>query len=289
MPLPLEHKFIKTNGVKLHVVQAGPEDGQLVILLHGFPEFWYGWRKQIEPLAEAGYRVCVPDQRGYNLSDKPLWLMSYSRDELAKDVIGLIDAAGREKAVVIGHDWGAAVAWWLANVYPQRLEKLVILNVPHHEIMVKNLLINPAQMLKSWYIGAFQMPLLPEAISTFNNFEAVTKAMQETARPGTFTEADMEQYRKAWSQPGALTAMINYYRAAPWAINPDNPRIHMPTRIIWGKKDAFLGAEMAQPSADLCDDAELYFIDEATHWVQHEEPERVNQLILEFLAHGNRP
>lgn len=283
----LEHKFIKTNGVNLHIVQAGPEDGQLVILLHGFPEFWYGWRKQIEPLAHTGYRLWIPDQRGYNLSDKPQGAMRYSRDELAKDVIGLIDGAGREKAVVIGHDWGAAVAWWAANLYPERLEKIVILNVPHHQVILDYLRTNPAQLRKSWYYFYFQIPWLPEISARFNNWKAMVNSVQRSAHLGTFTEADMSEYRKAWSQPGAITAMINYYRAAPWARLPKDQRIKVPTLIIWGKNDALLIPELAHASAAMCDNHQLILIEEATHWVQHEEPEQVNQHIFEFLRQGN--
>lgn len=283
----LEHKFIKTNGVNLHVVQTGPEDGPLLILLHGFPDFWYGWRKQIDPLASAGYRLWIPDQRGYNLSDKPQGFMRYSRDELAKDVIGLIDAAGREKAVVIGHDWGAAVAWWAANLYPDRIEKAIILNVPHHQIILDYLRTNPAQLRKSWYIFYFQILWLPEISAKLNNWKAMVDSVQRSAHPGTFTEGDFNEYRKAWSKPGAITAMINYYRAAPWARLPKDQRIKVPTLIIWGRQDPLLVDTLAQDSLAMCDDGRLIYIDEATHWVHHEEAGRVNQLIIEFLTQGN--
>lgn len=283
----LEHKFIKTNGVNLHVVQTGPEDGPLLILLHGFPDFWYGWRKQIDPLASAGYRLWIPDQRGYNLSDKPQGFMRYSRDELAKDVIGLIDAAGREKAVVIGHDWGAAVAWWAANLYPERVQKAVILNVPHHQIILDYLRTKPAQLSKSWYIFYFQIPWLPELSARFGNWKPMIDSVQRSARPGTFTESDLNEYRKAWSQPGAITAMINYYRAAPWARLPNDQRIKVLTLIIWGRQDPLLVDTLAQDSLAMCDDGRLIYIDEATHWVHHEEAGRVNQLIIEFLTQGN--
>jgi pimeloyl-ACP methyl ester carboxylesterase len=129
--VPGESVFVETNGITLHTVQAGPADGPLVILLHGFPEFWYGWHEQIRPLAEAGFRVVVPDQRGYNLSDKPDGVERYRIDELSRDVVGLIDAAGREQAAVVGHDWGAAVAWWTALHHADRVSKLVAVNVPH--------------------------------------------------------------------------------------------------------------------------------------------------------------
>ncbi len=285
---PYDHQYIQTNGITLHVVQAGPQDGPLVILLHGFPEFWYGWRKQIDALAAQGFRVWVPDQRGYNLSDKPEGITAYSLDELALDVIGLIDAAGVEKALLVGHDWGAAVAWWVANVYPQRLHKLVILNVPHHSVLRRTLSQSWSQRRKSWYVFAMQIPRLPEAMLSRNDFKSLAETVKNTGRPGTFTDEDLIKYRRAWAQAGALTAMINWYRAIiqrpPQRALPTSPRITVPTLIIWGAQDAFLKREMAQASIELCDDGRLEMIEEATHWVQHEEPERVNRLMSDFLS-----
>jgi pimeloyl-ACP methyl ester carboxylesterase len=277
-------RLIRTNGVTLNVAQAGPDDGRLVILLHGFPEFWYGWRHQIPYLAAQGLRVWAPDQRGYNLSDKPRGVMAYARDELAHDVIGLIQAAGVDRARIVGHDWGALVAWWLANKFPERVEKLAILNVPHHHVAMRALRQNPAQVARSWYAFAFQMPGVPEMMLRANNFALGISALKSTSRKGAFTDADLEHYREAWSKPGALTAMIHWYRAAArTASQVDDPRIHPSTLMIWGAKDTFLSREMAQPSIDLCDDGRLVMIENATHWVQHEEAERVNALLGEFL------
>lgn len=280
-----KHQHLQTNGISLHAAEAGPADGPLVILLHGFPEFWYGWRHQIEALANAGYCVLVPDQRGYNLSDKPKGIAAYNLDELAADVIGLIDATGREKAYVVGHDWGGAVAWWTAIKYPQRLEKLVILNAPHPKVMRWNLLHNRAQRRKSWYMFMFQMPLLPEWRMRRANWEIGQRALQGTSRPGTFSEADIALYREAWSQPGAARGMINWYRAIlqrrPARVA--SSRVTVPALIIWGTRDKFLGRELAEQSVDLCDNGELAWIEGASHWVQHEEPARVNELLLNFL------
>ena len=150
---------IKTNGVKLHVVQSGPVDGPLVILLHGFPEFWYGWRKQIPALANAGFRVWAPDQRGYNTSEKPPNVRDYRLDKLADDVAGLIGISGRRRVTVVGHDWGGAVAWWLAANYPELVERLVILNVPHPLVMQRLIYTDPRQTLRSWYMFFFSDPL----------------------------------------------------------------------------------------------------------------------------------
>ena len=281
----MDHQQITTNGVKLHVVQDGPKTGRLVILLHGFPEFWYGWRRQIPHLAAAGYRVWAPDQRGYNLSDKPVGIAAYTLDELAADVIGLIDAAGQEKACIVGHDWGASVAWWMAAKYPARVERMVVINVPHGSVIAKNLRRNFAQMRKSWYILFFQLPWLPEALAQLRNWNLLAQALRMSSRPGTFTDEDLEAYRQAWSQPRAYTSMLNWYRAVVQRhlTPPESPRITVPTLLIWGAQDRFLAREMAQQSIDLCDDGRLVFVEEATHWVQHEEAERVNELMTSWL------
>jgi epoxide hydrolase 4 len=281
----LQHVMLKVNNVNLHVVQAGPSDGPLVILLHGFPEFWYGWRKQIPAFVEAGYRVWVPDQRGYNLSQKPEGRENYTLDLLALDVVGLIDAAGVDKAYLVGHDWGAAVAWWVALKHPQRLHKLGILNVPHPEVMRKEVSQNPDQRAKSWYIAFFQLPVLPELLLTVANAYSTTRSLTESSRPNTFSEEDLAAYARAHQAPGAMTAMLNWYRSV--AQNPSHIegsfRITVPTQIIWGAKDRFLEASMAEKSRRFCDDGRLELIEDATHWVQHEEPERVSQILLSFF------
>ncbi len=189
--LNLTHVNIKTNGITLHVVQAGPADGEIVILLHGFPEFWRAWIKQIPALVEAGYRVWIPDQRGYNLSEKPQGASAYDIDILARDVVGLIDACGQERVALIGHDWGAAVAWWVAGKYPERLTQLVILNVPHLAIMFRTLLRSWTQMRRSWYIFFFQLPRLPEASLRRNNWTNAIRALKGSARRGTFDDVDL--------------------------------------------------------------------------------------------------
>ncbi|HYE37259.1 alpha/beta hydrolase [Methylocaldum sp.] len=281
----MEHQFIVTNGIRLHVVQAGPESGPLLIFLHGFPEFWYGWRHQISYFASAGYRVWVPDQRGYNRSDKPEGVGTYRLEQIAADAVGLIDAANRRTAFLVGHDWGAAVAWWIAEHHPERLERMAILNGPHGAVFQRHLLHSPTQWLRSAYLLFLQIPKLPEVISRLRQWRLPTKALQRSSRPGTFTAEDLDWYRQAWSQPGAYTAMVNWYRAMlRWPPKyPANPRIKVPTLLLWGVQDRFLEREMAQPSIDLCDDGRLIFVEAATHWVQHEEAQRVNVWIDAFL------
>ena len=281
----MTHTFVETNKIRLHVVQAGNINGQLVILLHGFPEFWYGWRHQIDTLAEAGFWVWVPDQRGYNLSDKPKGIAAYGIDTLAADVVGLVDAAGRTTAIVVGHDWGAAVAWWTAVTYPERIERLVVMNVPHPVVMQQFAQRNLGQMLRSWYIGFFQLPWLPETVSRLGNWAMLVQTLRKSSRSGTFTDAELQEYRTAWSQPGAFTAMVNWYRAALQKppSQRSSIRVTVPTLLIWGIRDQFLKREMAQPSIDLCDNGRIVFFENATHWVQHEEAERVNELIKQQL------
>ncbi len=282
--IQLEHQTIETNGIKLHVVQAGPEDGQLILLLHGFPEFWYAWKRQIQFLA-LGYRVVVPDQRGYNLSEKPGDKSAYNIDELALDVIGLIDAAGHKRATIIGHDWGGMVAWWIAIKYPERLNKLININIPHPQVMKRTLAKSWKQKRKSWYIFFFQIPWLPEFLLSKGNYSVLRRTLTRSSRAGTFSNSDLKQYCKAWSRINALKSMINWYRARrrTGTNKTRKPRIDVPTLLIWGTKDAFLGRKMAQPSIDWCNKGRLVLIEEASHWVHHEEPNRVNSLISGFL------
>jgi len=199
--------------------------------------------------------------------------------------LGLIDAAGRDTASVIGHDWGAAVAWHLAEHHQERIERAAILNVPHPAVMMRHLRRNPKQMLRSWYIAFVQLPWLPERLATLKQGKLMEKALRATSRPGTFSDEDLDHYRQAWSQPGALTGMLNWYRAAARhpASAKASKKIATPTLLIWGAQDTALGREMAQPSIELCEQGRLEFIEEATHWVQHEEPHRVNKLLLNFL------
>lgn len=284
----MKDTYLRVNGVRLHVVQDGPEDGRLILLLHGFPEFWYGWRHQISALADRGYRVWAPDQRGYNLSEKPSGLDAYARDQLAADAAGLIAASGEDQAVVVGHDWGAAVAWRLAGVNPELVDRLVIINVPHPQVFQRHLRTNLGQLLRSWYVFFFQLPWLPEALARWKDWRLFTRSLIRTSRPGTFLEEDLIRYREAWSQKGAFEAMLNWYRAAVRRPSPalDKPVIKPPALVIWGARDHFLDPEMAGPSAALCENGRLEVFPGATHWVHHEEPDRVNRLILDFLT-GN--
>lgn len=287
MPTRTEWQRLRlaTNGISLHVVAAGPSDKPLVILLHGFPEYSLGWRWQIGPLADAGLHVVAPDQRGYALSDKPANIAAYSIEQLAADVLGLADALGRRRFAVVGHDWGAAIAWHLAARHPDRIERAAMLNAPHPAVLRDYARSHASQMAKSWYMGLFQLPWLPEAILRAGEFAALAGTMRRTSRPETFSHAELGRYRDVWAQPGALTGMLNWYRALRgYAMNIATPCVSVPVRVIWGDHDAFLSTGLAEASAALCAHAEVFHLPNATHWVQHEEATAVNRLLIEFLC-----
>ena len=283
--MELEHTYIETNGIKLHVVQAGPQSGVPVVLLHGFPEFWYGWRKQIPALVAEGCRVIVPDQRGYNLSDKPKGVKNYDVHILVEDIIGLIDALGYEKVNLVGHDWGAIVAWTLAIKYPERLHKLSIMNVPHPAVMRKFLSRDLDQMRRSWYAMFFQLPWIPEVIIKRNDWREAVRALRGSNKRRSFTDEDIIKYKEAWSQPDAMTSMLNWYRAAVQHQPKisDSLRIKVPTLMMWGMKDFALTHRMARPSMDYVDEGNLILFPEATHWVQHDAADEVNHYLIDFI------
>ncbi len=277
----LREGYADVGDVQLHYVEAG--EGPLVLLLHGFPEFWYGWRKQIAPLAKAGFRVVAPDLRGYNLSSRPDGFTEYTADKLAADVRGLIHALGAESAMVVGHDWGGSVAWTLAMNHPEVVDRLVILNAAHPRKLNEGLK-SPRQLLRSWYFFYFQLPGSPERRAARNGW-TFFKGFQRDARP-PYTEQENERYVEAWSQPGAAKAMIDYYRAAVRLGSKQKVLpITAPTLVIWGQGDRYLGPTLAEPHID--DVPNLYGVERlpgASHWVHHDEAERVNHLLIDFLS-----
>ncbi|MDG5471696.1 alpha/beta hydrolase [Jeotgalibacillus sp. ET6] len=279
----MEFSFIQTNGIKLHVGIAGKQDGPLAILLHGFPEFWYSWREQIDSLVAQGYRVVVPDQRGYNKSDKPSGVNAYGLNLLRDDVIGLIQSFDRDKAVIIGHDWGGVVAWHLAATRAEWVEKLVILNSPHPAVMKNTIKRKPMQLFKSLYVFFFQFPALPEWLLQKNQFKQMKRALLSTSRRNTFTNSDLELYEEAWSKQGSLTGMINWYRALKTKQKQEDPAvITVPVQIIWGIRDSFLSLAIAEENEKQCTNGRTVLVD-ATHWVHLEQPELVNDHIRTFL------
>lgn len=272
------------NGVVLHVVEAGRPGDPLVILLHGFPEFWWAWRHQITPLAEAGYHVVVPDQRGYNLSERPQGIAAYHLDTLADDVESLADAFGADRFDLVGHDWGAVIAWWVAARYPQRLRRVVVMDGPHPDVLGRQALKHPSQALKSSYALFFQLPWVPEATLGALDFAGLKASMQGSAKPGAFEPGALDRYVEAWRPEGALTAMLNYYRALRLRDAPEAPtRITPPMLILWASDDQFLERHVAEAGLALCDRGVLEIVDGASHWLHLEQPDRINARVIAWL------
>lgn len=281
-------EMIKANGLDFHAMIQGT--GQAVLMLHGFPENWYSWRYQIPALAEAGYKAVAVDLRGYNKSSRPGKVADYHVDHHCDDIFDLIRALGAEKVHLVGHDWGGAIAWTYASRKPETLHSLSILNAPHPKVFQQHLTRNFRQMMRSWYMLFFQIPWLPEFLIRLNADNTFTRTFRGWARrKEMFPDDVISVFKKAMLEPGALTAGINYYRATARDPNSmrqakDFPDITVPTQVIWGDNDKALGKE-------LCDDIhkhidapyELHFIPGCSHWVQQEEPEKVNEHLLSFL------
>ncbi|MBM3140448.1 MAG: alpha/beta hydrolase [Chloroflexi bacterium] len=277
------HHEARVNGVRLHYVEAGT--GPLVVLLHGFPEHWYSWRHQIPALADAGFRAAAVDLRGAGASERPRGARAYRVETLADDVTALVEALGEERAALLGHDWGGGVAWVAAMRDPARVERLAILNAPHPDRFARSLR-RPRQALRSWYIGLFQLPWLPEVGLRTRGYRALRRAFERDARPGAFTPADVDRLVAAAAEPGALTAMLNPYRALrrrPSEATALLARVEQPVLVIWGERDPYLGRELAQVEPRWAPRARTVRLPEAGHFVHAEEPERVNHLLVDFL------
>jgi pimeloyl-ACP methyl ester carboxylesterase len=294
------HGFAEVEpDVRLHYVSQGPEDGPLMVLLHGFPEFWFSWRHQIPVMAEAGYRVIAPDMRGYNESDKPKGVKRYAIDRLSADVMELIRHFGRESAVIVAHDWGGGVAWQFALQYPDATDRLIVMNAPHPAAFARELgkgkRPNLRQLRRSWYMFFFQIPWLPEFVLLRNPGRFIESAFRgRSIRKDAFSDDDIAAYTEAVSKPGALSAGINYYRAALRGplLNPFNKPppmeeliIRVPTLLIWGEQDHALGIELTHDlEAYFEAPFEIHYVPDTSHWVQQEQPEDCSEATLDFLA-----
>jgi pimeloyl-ACP methyl ester carboxylesterase len=287
--LAIKHGFADVGDVRLHYAECGTGE-DLVILLHGFPEFWYSWRHQL-PVLGRRYHVIAPDMRGYNLSDKPARVEDYRMELLVQDVFGLIRSFGKDKAAIVAHDWGAGVAWAVAQRHPELVSRLVTMQVPPPAAWRANFTLR--QMRHSWYMFFFQLPRLPEWWASANDFAKVGKMYKETsARSDAFTDEDIEVYKEALRQPGALTAGINYYRANVFralfrsgAETPAVGRIRVPTLFIYGEQDHAVLPETVRDLGRFIDApySELR-IPDSGHWVQNEAPAEVNEALLRFLG-----
>ena len=282
----IRHGYATVNGVRLHYAETGSGD-ELIILLHGFPEFWYSWRHQLDALGKH-FHVVAPDMRGYNLSDKPSRVEDYRVDEIVGDVVGLIDHFGASQAAVVGHDWGATVAWAVAQRFPERVSKLAVMQVPPAAVWRANMSLR--QMLRSWYMFLFQLPRIPEWMISRKNMAAIDRAFTDSViRKGSFNAAEIENYKEALRQPGAITSAINYYRAninrlASRGSAPSNERTRVPTLFIFAEQDVAILPETVRGVAEHVDAPfrELR-IKDSGHWVQHEAAEEVNAALIEFL------
>jgi pimeloyl-ACP methyl ester carboxylesterase len=279
-----QEDYIITNGVKLHYVTQG--EGKLMLMLHGFPEFWYSWRHQI-PESARDYKVVALDLRGYNDSDKPKDVSAYQISELVNDIKGVIQGLGYESCILVGHDWGGMIAWYLAYTYPQLVDKLIVMNIPHPAKFTEALRSNPQQLLRSWYIFFFQLPLLPELLFQWDDYRLIASSFIDMAiDKRAFSEADLNAYKDAAAKRGALPAMLNYYRNVfqgifkqhRWDVLP------IPTLLIWGENDTALGKELTYNTKDYVSDLQIRYIPNCSHWVQQEQPQLVNQYMREFLA-----
>jgi pimeloyl-ACP methyl ester carboxylesterase len=281
---PWRHGHAVVNGVRLHYVEAG--SGPLVVLLHGFPEFWYSWRHQLPALAAAGFRALAPDLRGYNESAKPGRIADYHLERLADDVAGLIAHAGERDAVVAGHDWGGGIAWYLPLRHPRLVRRLIVLNAPHPAAFLRELR-TPGQLVRSWYVFFFQLPGLPEWALRARDFASLERTLRTgPVRPGTFTEDDIRRYKAALARPGALTAAVNYYRSAFLRLGRLRRQVRpiaVPTLLIWGERDPYLGPRLTEGLEPWVPNLRLVRLRDASHWVQNDAPDEVNRLMLEFL------
>ena len=276
----IEYEFVSVNEIHLHVATAGPKDGDSVILLHGYPDAHFGWRDQIVALSDAGFRVIAPDQRGYNLSDKPKGVKNYRMDMLVSDIIALADHYGFATFHLAGHDFGGIVSWNLAESHPERLKRMVIFNAPHPAVMSRFQVENKEQRKKSWYAYFFRLPWLPEMVTQAGNWKMLANALGES-----FSDDEINEYRRAWSQPGANTATINWYRALFKQKEQDrsNSLIDVPTLVVWGEQDPHIMWQSAEPSAAMTTSGQVVYIDDATHWVLRDAPEKTRELLVDFF------
>ncbi|RQH25983.1 alpha/beta hydrolase [Okeania hirsuta] len=282
---PWSSNFITANSIKIHYVTQG--SGPLMLMLHGFPEFWYSWRHQIPEFAQD-YKAVALDLRGYNESDKPEDKSAYVMSEFIKDIEGVIKELGYEKCVLVGHDWGGVIAWSFAYAHPEMVEKLIVMNIPH-PAKFKEGLGTPEQLLRSWYMFFFQLPFLPELMLEFDDYQAIGSIFQSMVNKSAVTDADIEAYKDAVAKRGALTSMINYYRnifsgffnQQEWGI------LRIPTLMLWGEEDTALGKELTYGTEEYVENFQIRYIPNCGHSVQQEQPQLVNQYMREFLSNDN--
>lgn len=296
----MEHFFAPVNGIRLHCVSEGAADAPLMLFVHGFPEFWYAWQGQLEEFGRD-HRAVAFDLRGHNLSDKPEGVEAYRVKPLLQDLKQLIEhlQAGKndKSCIVVAHDWGGAIAWTFAAVYPQYVKKLVIINAPHTVPFARALASDPVQQEASHYMLLLRHAKA-ERVLQENNYERLLKMFSRTADGHcALTDEEIPLYREAWAQPGALTCALNLYRASPlYPPTPEDPgaaaltldptalTVRVPTLVIWGEADTALGTVLLDGLEEVVPDLRIRRIPEGSHWVIHEQPQQVSAAIREFLA-----
>jgi pimeloyl-ACP methyl ester carboxylesterase len=289
---PIDYRIVRANGIDFRVATAGSGE-RLALCLHGFPESAYSWRYQMPLLAHLGYRVWAPDLRGYGGSSRPKGVKPYAVENLEEDVAALIEASGASDVVLIGHDWGALIAWNYAMFGRLPISRLIIMNVPHPALMQKGLRTG-RQLAKSWYIFFFQIPWLPEWALRRGDCEAIGRMFRDMAvDKSRFPDEVLRVYREAAAAPGALTAMLNYYRALIRGLRRARRRgiktIKIPTLLIWGEVDAALGKELSYGTNEYVSNLTLRYLPNVSHWVQQEAPETVNAMIESWLLGRSVP
>lgn len=281
-------KYLKLeNGVNIHYVEEG--EGPLVLFLHGFPEFWWSWRFQT-PVLSKQFRVVTPDMRGYNLSDKPKGVKQYTIPILIEDIKKLIIGLGEKEAYIVGHDWGGIVSWAFASEYPEMVRKVVIINMPHLDVIARSFMhFNWRQIMRSYYVFLFQVPVLPEKVITSSDFFEKLMEMANMVYKENIVD-DAKIYREAYSHPGAATATVNYYRAAfrdfvTGRLYKFKP-IQSPMMMLWGAKDHALGKELTFNTDQYCvGHFEIHYDDTSGHNPHQDNPAWVNEHLLRFFVH----
>ena len=285
---PIRTRTIQANGLTFAIDEAGDGD-DVALLLHGFPESRRSWRAQLPALAGQGWRAVAPDLRGYGGSSRPAGRAAYRMDELLADVGGLFDALGARRRLLIAHDWGGVIAWVFAIDQVRPLDGLVIMNAPHPAAYLDYLRGHPTQWAKSWYVLFFQLPWLPEALTLAQDARTVRRAFSATAaNPAAFPPELLDHYAKAAQAPGAMTAMINYYRANAAELGRWGPGkaavIATPTLVVWGEQDPFLSVGLVDATRPYVRDLTVERLAHCAHWVQQEDPEGVNQRLAGWMA-----
>lgn len=286
LDISLESKLVDVGEVELNVVFAGPKAGPPVILLHGYPEFWYAWRGPMAVLAKAGFRVIVPDQRGYNDSDKPAEASAYRLDKLAGDVVGLIDALGYEQAYLAGHDFGGLVSWWTLMLHPDRIKSFVVVNKPHPQAILDYASRPDHEESISWYRTFLRIPILPGYVGRLGNWGLLVQNLRETSRPNTFPDEHMNQFLSAWDNDGAIDSMGAWYRANASFDLDIEKKVTTPGLFVLAPDDAFSAKQIGLNSMDFLVGGELLELERGTHWVIQEEPEMIGQILVDYFGRG---